>query len=187
MTKPEVLNLFLSLRTILESVSWFGRRSISRTWPFLSIPQFYETPSWDAAIWAGIWGKAVQSEQLTWRWDVDACPQGAGVRLKALGMNLTCWCIFSPIFSVPAALICKQDLNQPTQMNLNNDWRLSKRCWLPAACFSPCRSFATRSHIIYIHTAALKSFFSIMGNHSIWKQLSLVELEENKFNFEREM
>ena len=112
-------NIYFSLWEQLQKTSlWFGAQSMSSTWPFLSITRLYEMPSWVATILAGKRGKAEQGDQEYGDETCLSVPMGQGeIEGLPLGMHFKSWCIFSTLSFLPAALICKQDLNQPKQMN----------------------------------------------------------------------
>lgn len=80
-----------------------------------------------------------------------------------------------------ACSIDQQARPKSTQANeLNNDWRLAKRCWLPSGYLSPCRSNSTRAHIICIHITTLRPFLSIMGHFSVSNPLRFFNKRKKK-------
>lgn len=144
-------------------------------------------PSSVATIWAGKRGKAEQSDQVIWRWDVAGCRHGEGMRLKAcLGeMNSKSRCT---LFLAACSADLQARPNSTHANELNNEWRLAKHCWLPSGCLSPCRSNSTRAHVIYTHIATPKPFISIIGYFSVSDLLRFwIKEKKHTWNLNNEM
>lgn len=185
---PQVITyLFLSLGEQSQKTSYdLAPRVCAAVDP--SFPShFYETPSRGCRNFCQVnEAKRSRADPLIWRWDVVGCPRGAGVRLKARiwGMHLKCLCI-SLHSLLPACSTDLQARPKSSQANeVNNDWRLAKRCWLPIGCLSPAGHTQLQPiSIICIHIAATpKAFKAALGHYGVFNMIKFCNKTKGKWN-----